>query len=775
MRRGVWSGVGIGCAAVTGCLLLAYSVPRAHPAASWNVRFDRQQSVVRAREISAAFGVDTSSWTVIPVASTDSKRDYFARQHPGDEAARRFTSVYPKIEFEAPGRPYRVFVELSSGGDVNSWERKEYPKAAAADPARARGVAENALVRIVGGRDRSAFHTVTDAAPAGDSLMFAWERSGALTERFEAVVDGNGIVKGQLKPLYSRDFEDALQRRKRIRNWFIAAVGICIYALGTVLAAIVYLYWAVRRAVKHRFVVQIVALVAAGGIVGWFNWNYYDEAYSASNGASVWLTASMLLLMLCAFYFVLAAATDAVGVPAKLVTLRSVFSAYAVNKQLGRSILAGLLCGPLLVGVPMCISSFHILGSEQTGDYDAALMYSPNPAMYAVNILISPAILGLFGFGAGFLARLIRKRTVAAAILSVVGTLLFATYTPPQETSPVAFLLSSAFVFVIYQQLFERMDLLAALSGAWCAQAIWNSTALLLQPARSLHVSGLTGLVLLGAAVGCAALIAWRGRELQIAVEGSAAAASQRETLMSEFSIAHRVQQQMLPEHPPDIPGCTLAASCHPAREVGGDLFDFLKLPDGRWTISVGDVSGKGVPAALYMTLTKGLLIATTGDSTDLLDIIGNVNGHLHAATEPKTFVTLALGAFDPETRTFDHVRAGHNPIVWRRASDNTTSMLNVPGIGLGLVSDRNFRRASRIDRVQLDSGDLLVFYSDGLTEAMNLENEQFGDDRLMEAVEEAGALDAGGVREHVLGRVKTFLDGVPAQDDMTLVVLRVN
>jgi len=98
-----------------------------------------------------------------------------------------------------------------------------------------------------------------------------------------------------------------------------------------------------------------------------------------------------------------------------------------------------------------------------------------------------------------------------------------------------------------------------------------------------------------------------------------------------------------------------------------------------------------------------------------------------------------------------------------------------VPGIGLGLVSDRNFRRASRIDRVQLDSGDLLVFYSDGLTEAMNLENEQFGDDRLMEAVEEAGALDAGGVREHVLGRVKTFLDGVPAQDDMTLVVLRVN
>jgi MFS family permease len=770
----VKSGVWIGSAAVAGCLLLAYSVPRAHPAASWNVRFDRQQSVVRAREISAAFSIDTSSWSVIPAAATDGKPEYFARQHPADEAARRFTPVYPKIEFVAPGKPYRVSVDLSAAGDVNSWERRQYPKPAAADPARARVVAENAFIQIVR-HDRSAFHTVTDAAPAGDSLMFAWERNGALTERFEAAVDGNGIIKAALKPLYSREFEDALQRRKRIRSWFVAAVGICIYAIGTVLSAIVYLYWAVRRAVKHRFVFQIVALAAAGGIVSWFNWNYYDEAYDTTSTAGVWMLGALLLLLICAFYFVLAGAADAVGIPAKLVTLRSVFSASALNKQLGRSVLTGLLCGPLLAGVPLWISSLHILGSQQTGDYDAALMYSPNPALQAVNIVISPAILGLFGFGAGFLARFIKKKIVAASILFVVGTLLFATYTAPSETSPAAFLLSSALVFVIYQQLFERLDLLAALSGAWCTQAIWNSTALLLQPARSLHVSGLTGLVLLGAAVGCAALIAWRGRELHIAVEGPAAAASQRETLMSEFSIAHRVQQQMLPERPPEIPGCTIAASCHPAREVGGDLFDFLKLPDGRWTISVGDVSGKGVPAALYMTLTKGLLIATTGDSTDLLDIIGNVNGHLHAATDHKTFVTMALGAFDPETRAFDHVRAGHNPIVWRRASDKATSMLNVPGIGLGLVSDRHFRRASRVDRIQLDAGDLLVFYSDGLTEAMNLDNEQFGDDRLMEAVKEAGALDASGVREHVLTRVKTFLNGVPAQDDMTLVVLRVN
>jgi serine phosphatase RsbU (regulator of sigma subunit) len=100
---------------------------------------------------------------------------------------------------------------------------------------------------------------------------------------------------------------------------------------------------------------------------------------------------------------------------------------------------------------------------------------------------------------------------------------------------------------------------------------------------------------------------------------------------------------------------------------------------------------------------------------------------------------------------------------------------LNAPGLGLGIVSDRLFRRSTRLDRIQLNSGDALVFYSDGLTEAMNVEREQFGEERLMRAVERVDGLDAGGVRERVLGEVKEFLQGVAPQDDMTVVVLRVH
>lgn len=100
---------------------------------------------------------------------------------------------------------------------------------------------------------------------------------------------------------------------------------------------------------------------------------------------------------------------------------------------------------------------------------------------------------------------------------------------------------------------------------------------------------------------------------------------------------------------------------------------------------------------------------------------------------------------------------------------------MNAPGIGLGIVSDRLFRRGVKLDRLLLSAGDALVFYSDGVTEAMNAEREQFGEERLMEAVEEADGLDAAGVRERILARVREFLAGIAAQDDMTIVVLRVN
>jgi sigma-B regulation protein RsbU (phosphoserine phosphatase) len=249
---------------------------------------------------------------------------------------------------------------------------------------------------------------------------------------------------------------------------------------------------------------------------------------------------------------------------------------------------------------------------------------------------------------------------------------------------------------------------------------------------------------------------------------------AEREKLQAEFSVARRAQQGMLPQSAPEIPGYSIAASCTPSLDVGGDLYDFLKLPDGRIGIGVADVSGKGVPAALYMTLTKGLLASVSKDNSELAGVVEEVNRHLHGVTRKKVFVTMALGFLDAEKRVLQCVRAGHNPVVWRQASRDLTTLVAPGGLGLGITASRVFANQLKMVELELSEGDSVVFYSDGITEAMNSSLEQFGEQRLMEAVEKTDRLDAAAAHDSILSTVREFLSGVHPQDDMTLVVLRV-
>ena len=226
---------------------------------------------------------------------------------------------------------------------------------------------------------------------------------------------------------------------------------------------------------------------------------------------------------------------------------------------------------------------------------------------------------------------------------------------------------------------------------------------------------------------------------------------------------------------PPSLSGYSLSAACEPAREVGGDLYDFIRLRDGRWGIGVADVSGKGVPAALYMTLTKGLLCAAAQDSADPGLILGSVNRHLRTVTKKKMFVTMALGVLDPAAGTMEYARAGHNPVVWRRAGAGETRLLSGAGIGLGIAGPALFAKTLKTETLELAPGDALVFYSDGLTEAMNELLEQFGEDRLMAAVESTDGMHAEATRDSILREVKQFLNGGNPQDDLTIAVLRVD
>jgi sigma-B regulation protein RsbU (phosphoserine phosphatase) len=314
-----------------------------------------------------------------------------------------------------------------------------------------------------------------------------------------------------------------------------------------------------------------------------------------------------------------------------------------------------------------------------------------------------------------------------------------------------------------------------ALFAALCGYSLLRqSSVLLVTGSDALRSAAWFDLLL--ALGGCmvAGLIAWRGRDVALEeMAPGAAPVSQREKLKSEFSTAREAQMRMLPNRPPEIPGFELAGICHPAREVGGDLYDYLRLADGRRVICVADVSGKGMSAALYMTLTKGALTAAAEDSDDIAEIASQLNAHIYSAGRRKMFVTAALAALDVENRVIEYARAGHNPIVWRSPGRGFTKLVQPRGLGLGVGPVSVFNRTLEVQRLEIEPGDTLVFYSDGVTEAMNEELEQFGEERLIASVNLAGGVSAEAVREVILSDLSEFLNGNSPQDDATIVVLR--
>jgi len=325
---------------------------------------------------------------------------------------------------------------------------------------------------------------------------------------------------------------------------------------------------------------------------------------------------------------------------------------------------------------------------------------------------------------------------------------------------------------------YYRFGLLATFVTTIIAQIATGGVALLSQSSASLHASGWRFLATLGGL----ALLAIAGlAKAREATESEVApevfemdTRAERERLQAEFDVARRAQQTMLPDEPPRVPGLNIAAVCQPSREVGGDLYDFLPLRDGKFGIVVADVSGKGVPASLYMTLTKGLLDSISEEKTDPGEILREVNRHLYDVCRRKMFVTLFLGVIDPATRTLTYARAGHNPTIFRSPSEQKTELLKSRGMGLGLNRGKLFDQSLTVETVRLQHRDKLFFYSDGITEAMNVRNEEYGEERLMTLAEKADAMNADEACDTVLADVRAFLGDNAPQDDQTLVVVQV-
>jgi phosphoserine phosphatase RsbU/P len=246
---------------------------------------------------------------------------------------------------------------------------------------------------------------------------------------------------------------------------------------------------------------------------------------------------------------------------------------------------------------------------------------------------------------------------------------------------------------------------------------------------------------------------------------------AQRERLNRELEIAKEVQEHLFPQRLPCVPGLEYCGRCRPAREVGGDYYDFLELPGGRLGIAIGDVSGKGIGAALMMASLEASLRAQASVGRDLTELMEQVNGLVYEASSANRYATLFYAEYEPQSRQLSYVNAGHNPPLILRKSAAAWQLLRLetggPVIGV-------LRHCYRKEIFPLEPGDLAVLFTDGVSESMNGRDEEWGEYRLIEFVKTCHGLPALEVMTRILSAADGFAAGAPQHDDMTLVVLRV-
>lgn len=243
-----------------------------------------------------------------------------------------------------------------------------------------------------------------------------------------------------------------------------------------------------------------------------------------------------------------------------------------------------------------------------------------------------------------------------------------------------------------------------------------------------------------------------------------------KERIQSELNIANQIQMAMLPHDFPVTDRVGLLAMVRPAKEVGGDLYDFFLDNDKMLYFAVGDVSGKGVPASLLMAITRASFRFIAKMGLPMKDVVSKMNNALAESNANGMFVTLFVGKINLETGEFDYCNAGHNPIVIISPDGKAGFMKVKPNLAAGLFSDFPYEEES----CTLEHGSRLVIYTDGVTEAERTDRSQFGDARLIEWSEKRCTLfsDSGEACEDLYSTVKQFTDGNEQNDDITIMTI---
>jgi sigma-B regulation protein RsbU (phosphoserine phosphatase) len=236
-----------------------------------------------------------------------------------------------------------------------------------------------------------------------------------------------------------------------------------------------------------------------------------------------------------------------------------------------------------------------------------------------------------------------------------------------------------------------------------------------------------------------------------------------------ELKVASEIQMRLQPFAPPKIEGWDMTAVSFPCREVGGDYYDFIQCKkNNSLAIAVGDVSGKGTGAALLMSSLHAAVRAQAQTSQSISEVMSQINQYIYENSPANKFLTLFYGEIDPATSTMRYSNAGHNTPMLFRANGEIVQ-LNQGGLPIGMMPGVKYQEGS----VAFEPGDVLIIYSDGITESLNEQDEEFGEERLIEVLKRNLARSASGIRDRIDEALSRFVGTTAPVDDMTLMIIK--
>ena len=262
-------------------------------------------------------------------------------------------------------------------------------------------------------------------------------------------------------------------------------------------------------------------------------------------------------------------------------------------------------------------------------------------------------------------------------------------------------------------------------------------------------------------------------------IENLLLTAAEKKRLEEELRIARQIQMSLLPRGPLEMPGLGVTALCVPAREVGGDYYDFFPLGPGRLGVLIADVAGKGTSAALYMAELKGLVMSLSQIYQSPRQLLIEANRILSSTLDSRSFITMTYAVIDLDEHDDDLCpRRAHAAHLSAGQSASRGAQVLIPnGMVLGMRIDGAEKRFGELleeKQISLHTGDVIVFYTDGITEAMNPASDLFGESRLSRIVEEHGHLESGELRERVLREIEAFVGTADQHDDMTMILIKI-